>query len=153
MLHRKKGKVVMSVEIKPKDFKFRHHMLKNTWYANQQRNLIILVKEYSKNVSDKGKVISFRRKTKKKIQKKGYVEKNKRYIQRVKTFVGCQSGFCKWQGKIPYGALHFHHRDPSTKLRNVSDMDSYALITIKKEMKKCDVLCGICHAIKESEKE
>jgi hypothetical protein len=81
----------MLVEVKPKDVKFRHHMLKNTWYTNQQKELDNYVKEYSKNVSDEGNVIAFRRKTKKKIQKQGYCEKNRRYIQRVKTFVGCSS--------------------------------------------------------------
>lgn len=44
--------------------------------------------------------------------------------------------------------LQFDHRDPSTKLYNISNLVSYALseLTLKTELDKCDVLCANCHS-------
>lgn len=47
--------------------------------------------------------------------------------------------------------LHFHHREPGTKLFNLSNPP--ATITweeIRTETRKCDVLCGNCHALVHS---
>ena len=46
-------------------------------------------------------------------------------------------------------ALAFHHRDPKTKLFNISYgfVHSYAYETLLEEAKKCDILCHNCHAI------
>lgn len=57
---------------------------------------------------------------------------------------------CKSCGFDDYRALQFHHRDPSTKVGNVSDMASRGirnkLIT---ELAKCDCYCANCHLILE----
>ena len=70
-------------------------------------------------------------------------------IDRVKRFKGCiKCGF-----KIP-AALQFHHVDPSTKEHNVSNMRRSSYIQwgrIKKEMRKCIILCANCHAIETKE--
>ena len=70
-------------------------------------------------------------------------------IDRVKRFKGCiKCGF-----KIP-AALQFHHVDPSTKEHNVSNMRRSSYIQwgrIKKEMRKCIVLCANCHAVETKE--
>lgn len=43
--------------------------------------------------------------------------------------------------------LQFHHIDPSTKTRSVSEMVNYNCSTgaLKKEIAKCVVLCHRCH--------
>ena len=45
--------------------------------------------------------------------------------------------------------LHFHHRDSSTKLFNISNMLKIAPQRIKEEIDKCDLLCAACHCIVE----
>jgi hypothetical protein len=44
--------------------------------------------------------------------------------------------------------FHFHHKNPQTKLFNISDAvtKGYSIKTIKKELKKCTLLCDECHA-------
>ena len=49
----------------------------------------------------------------------------------------------------PY-VMHFHHRDPSTKVMAISK----AIVNRSRqfcieEIAKCDLLCGNCHAIRE----
>ena len=43
--------------------------------------------------------------------------------------------------------LHFHHRDPKTKVMSVSDMVNWkhAKQKILDEMAKCDIMCASCH--------
>lgn len=43
--------------------------------------------------------------------------------------------------------LEFHHKDPATKHKAVSEMahGGYAIKTIKDEIEKCVVLCSNCH--------
>lgn len=56
---------------------------------------------------------------------------------------------CKWCGFADPRALHFHHRDPSSKVnevgRYVNNGGPLNLLLI--EVEKCDVLCANCHAI------
>lgn len=43
-------------------------------------------------------------------------------------------------------ALEFHHRDASSKFFNVSAKgNTYSLARLRKEAKKCDLLCANCH--------
>ena len=44
--------------------------------------------------------------------------------------------------------LHFHHRDPSTKLFEISDRLSANLSVLREEVKKCMLLCPNCHGEK-----
>lgn len=42
--------------------------------------------------------------------------------------------------------LHFHHRDPSTKVLKVSRMlHAYSMKAVWEEVAKCDLLCANCH--------
>jgi len=41
-------------------------------------------------------------------------------------------------------ALDFHHRDPTTKVLNVSGTH-YAWSRVEAEIAKCDILCANCH--------
>ncbi len=44
-------------------------------------------------------------------------------------------------------ALHFHHKDESTKKYNISASGkTIAIDKLRKETKKCDLICANCHA-------
>jgi hypothetical protein len=49
-------------------------------------------------------------------------------------------------------ALHYHHRDPSQKTRNISEiyLNGWGWERIEKELAKCDLLCANCHHIEHS---
>lgn len=55
------------------------------------------------------------------------------------------SGCLRCGGRPGAARLDFHHRDPTTKRRNVSQMALYAEEAILAEIEKCDVLCKTCH--------
>lgn len=43
--------------------------------------------------------------------------------------------------------MHFHHRDPSTKVGSVSALQRRASVkALEDEIKKCALLCANCHA-------
>ena len=42
--------------------------------------------------------------------------------------------------------LHFHHRDPETKVFNVGGRVTLSWQRLLAEIEKCDVLCTSCHA-------
>lgn len=48
--------------------------------------------------------------------------------------------------KKHYGALQFHHRDPSEKEYNWSELRGRSWENILIEIQKCDLLCANCHA-------
>ena len=66
----------------------------------------------------------------------------RKFCSRVKLFKGCAE--CGYK-KHP-AALHFNHIDPTKKTGNVSKMKTWK--KVKEEMRKCEVLCANCHAIK-----
>ena len=45
--------------------------------------------------------------------------------------------------------LHFHHRDPSTKLFDIGTGVAYSPQRVQEEIDKCDLLCSACHNIVE----
>ena len=45
--------------------------------------------------------------------------------------------------------LHFHHRDPSTKLFEIGSGVLYSPQRVQEEIDKCDLLCSACHIIVE----
>ena len=86
-------------------------------------------------------------------------ERNKTFRRRVKRLVfllrGCVGTLtnpCMWQGDIPHVALQFDHREGEDKRHDICRMDGHAIETIKNEMKKCDVICASCHAIKTEQR-
>ena len=48
--------------------------------------------------------------------------------------------------------LHFHHRDPSTKLFSIGNGVVYSSQRLQEEIDKCDLLCISCHCIVEPRK-
>jgi len=78
----------------------------------------------------------------KKKAKKKYHLKTKKYIKRVKLYLGCQ--ICGY--KKCSDALQFDHINVTTKVRDISTMRSCGFSRLKEEMRKCRVLCANCHA-------
>lgn len=67
-------------------------------------------------------------------------ENNRRFISRYKSFCKCAS--C---GESEPAALDLHHLDASEKDHDPSTMLGFSLENIKKEIRKCVVLCANCH--------
>lgn len=72
--------------------------------------------------------------------------KHREWITDYKAKKGCkQCGFSDPR------ALSFHHVDPKEKNWNVTEMGTWSINEIKKEIDKCEVLCCNCHMILEAE--
>jgi len=78
-----------------------------------------------------------------KAKKKGFEKRNKEFIQRVKRISKCKK--CGLANK-PY-LLEFHHVDPSTKYKDVTNLqfNAYGIERIKEEIRKCAIVCRNCH--------
>ena len=76
--------------------------------------------------------LNARRKAEKRLQVSAY-----------KQEVGCMACGYKDNPDI----LHFHHRDPNTKIDNISRLvgKNHSMEKIKAEIAKCDLLCISCH--------
>ena len=69
--------------------------------------------------------------------------KKRAMLRGLKQFKGCSC--CGWKPTNPR-LLHFHHRDPKTKLFNVSqNVHSQSWPNILAEVEKCDIMCEPCH--------
>lgn len=71
------------------------------------------------------------------------------FVRRHKLLCGCKR--CGYRES--HYALEYHHIDPSQKDSTVSRLLSgnWSLKTIKKEIKKCVVLCSNCHRLTHDE--
>ena len=78
-----------------------------------------------------------------KEKKKTFEKRNKDFIQRVKRKSEC----CKCGLKHKPYLLEFHHLDPSTKYKSVTDLqfNAYGMKLIKDEIRKCVMICRNCH--------
>ena len=61
-------------------------------------------------------------------------------LRRFKSFWGCR--IC---GERDWVVLDLHHLDPSKKDMEVSKMVGYGTARLRKEIRKCCVLCSNCH--------
>ena len=66
-------------------------------------------------------------------------------MQKMRKEAGCSR--CGYNADP--AALHWHHKDPSTKFMEVANMKTYNWNRVLEEIKKCIVLCRRCHAIVE----
>ena len=63
----------------------------------------------------------------------------------IKEAQGCmRCGYNEYGGR-----LHFHHRDPSTKIFSIGNGVVYSSQRLQEEIDKCDLLCISCHCIVE----
>ncbi len=86
-----------------------------------------------------------------------YRRYNRKRSQRLREFtnrVCLRFGCSKCGYKKCARALHFHHIDPATKVARVCQMvsDKLNICLIKKEMRKCVILCSNCHMEEEDAK-
>jgi hypothetical protein len=74
------------------------------------------------------------------------IRTNKRKIKAIE-YLG---GKCKECGIIVHPAIfQFHHRDPNTKEASWNrKLRYYPWEKIRRELDKCDLLCGNCHLAK-----
>lgn len=82
-----------------------------------------------------------------KIQQAAYRKENKPRL--TQWFAGIKSTLvCIRCGESHPACLQFHHRDPSTKRFAISQAIRLCVNRedILEEIRKCDVLCGNCHA-------
>lgn len=81
------------------------------------------------------------RKTQRTLERTRRVRKeNRTLLQRYKRFCGCKVCLEKEPA-----CLDLHHVDPSEKEENPSQMVSFSRTRLKKEIRKCVVLCANCH--------
>jgi hypothetical protein len=64
--------------------------------------------------------------------------------------LGGKCSKCGWSGD--QAALQFHHKDASEKDFIIGNVSNKSWDSIKKEMKKCVLLCANCHMIEHSTK-
>lgn len=67
-------------------------------------------------------------------------KENREWFKNYKSTLECS--IC---GENHPAVIDFHHNDPSTKERNVTDMMKFSMDKIKKEINKCTILCSNCH--------
>lgn len=89
--------------------------------------------------------------------KKYYANRNKERRNKIqeKILEILSQSHCMVCGENELILLDFDHRDPTTKLFNVSHAPK-KLCSMKKlmeEIKKCDVLCVVCHRRKTAKQE
>ncbi|MEK7478810.1 MAG: hypothetical protein AAB626_02735 [Patescibacteria group bacterium] len=65
-------------------------------------------------------------------------------------YFGRKCNNCDWQGN--QAALQFHHINPKKKDFIIGNVANKSWDVIKKELKKCILLCANCHAITHSSK-
>jgi hypothetical protein len=73
-------------------------------------------------------------------------QRNTNFINRVKLKFGCK--FCGY--KEHSQALQFDHINKKEKYENISILKGkcVSINTLKEEMRKCQILCANCHAVK-----
>ena len=76
-------------------------------------------------------------------QKKQNSDRNRKFVRRYKRLLGCI--LCGWN-KCTWG-LHFDHINPHDKTRDVSKMMGSSRAELKKEIRKCRLICANCHSI------
>ena len=103
----------------------------------------IIIKNYSDGLYSWCKECANNYPNKKESDKRIGWENRQKFNEYKKTLKCIICGY----DEIP-GKLEFHHRDPITKLFDVSVRSHWGLHNKRmlKEMAKCDVLCRPCHA-------
>jgi len=86
------------------------------------------------------------------VNKKSYIEGNKARINRTKKLLfeyKAKTPCMDCGGRYPHFCMDFDHRDPETKLFNVSVLAHRGgKQKLLDEMAKCDLVCANCHRIR-----
>lgn len=94
-----------------------------------------------------GKLPSGVPKLKPRCHKCDYIYEKRRFYTKVFEIVGGRENYkcCKCGYNKILGALEFHHLDPLEKDRELSKMQNYSKLRLQAEIKKCILLCCLCH--------
>ena len=75
--------------------------------------------------------------------------KRERYRRQKRRWVAYMGGHCMdCRGKFPACCFQFHHRNSQTKKFTIGSGADRAASSVRKELKKCDLLCANCHFIR-----
>lgn len=75
--------------------------------------------------------------------------KRERYRRQKRYWVECMGGHCKdCSGTFPACCFQFHHRNPKTKKFSIGSGADRSVNSVRRELKKCDLLCANCHFIR-----
>jgi hypothetical protein len=119
---------------------FKNYYEKNKDELNLKRKL-----RYYNNIEKeklKSKFYYENNKEKLFLYRKLYFKKARQFVNRIKLKFGCKSCGYKQHAQ----ALHFDHINRNEKYRGISRLNSFK--RLKEEMRKCQILCSNCHAIK-----
>jgi hypothetical protein len=99
------------------------------------------VEQYLQKKLDKHVAYKKRQREQKRAQRKRRAAENAAFVWEYKSTHPCKCG-------VSHPAcIDFHHKDPATKDRGISDLVSGGLShsRLLKEIAKCDILCSNCH--------
>ncbi len=96
--------------------------------------------EIEKPRREKEKKLLLKEKMKRKIRRKKQVREAREYAWKIKKDNKCSN--CM---ETDPACLIFHHIDPSKKRASIHKLYKYGLGAVKKEIKKCKLLCANCH--------
>lgn len=66
-------------------------------------------------------------------------------LDRIKIQIGCCNPSCGWGKPFESCDLDFHHVNQADKCKSVSGMVGGSIAKLAKEIRKCTVLCAVCH--------
>ena len=72
------------------------------------------------------------------------IERNRRFVREVKTAGACAD--CG--GTFHHCQMDFDHRPGETKSFELSDVKKQSLDRIRREIRKCDLVCANCHRMR-----
>ena len=84
-----------------------------------------------------------------------FVDRNRELAQqRKQMLIERFGGVCKdCHGLFPSAVFHFHHVEPTTKAKEVSNLLGGDLQVLLAEAEKCVMLCANCHIIRHATRE
>jgi hypothetical protein len=107
------------------------------------------IKEFNKNSKYCRKCNSAYLKEHYNNNKNYYKDKQKKYRTELRLWMNSYKDTlsCKECGEDHPACIEFHHRDPTKKEINVSEVVNqlWSVGRILKEIEKCDILCSNCH--------
>lgn len=80
------------------------------------------------------------------IRARDRMRERQAFIHRIKEETPCMDCGLNW----PAYVMQFDHRPDEIKLDSVSNLLGRKMEIILAEIKKCDLVCGNCHAIRTS---
>lgn len=134
----------MTREEKTEYDRLRYQNRKDLMREQHRADYIKNKEKYKERARNWAKQFPDKAKSSFKKSRKARVGLARQFVIFVKSYSNCQK--CGFNHPA---ALHFHHIKPQEKNVDITKMSygGYSIQSIKKEMKKCIILCANCHAI------